>query len=199
MSKFGGLTGPESGGGSRHRARGEWKIHHPALISPALRSGGIAVQSTPVHILKAIDRPSGDPLTSISRGADQGIQVLIPPRGLKRCAARSWPRGRVAKLGDERSGTDLFNTIRNQLLTKYMAADECRAGCLLVTIAREREWEHPQTGERIGVKEFEALLSEEAQRLSKELGGTVNLMAKVLDLRPRLRTEAARRVPKAGE
>ncbi|RXH28627.1 hypothetical protein XH99_14465 [Bradyrhizobium nanningense] len=43
------------------------------------------------------------------------------------------------KLGDDRSGTDLFNTIHDQLLTKYMAADECRAGCLLVTIARHRQ------------------------------------------------------------
>lgn len=102
------------------------------------------------------------------------------------------------KLGDARTGADLLNTIRDQLLMKYMAADDCRAGCLLVTIARDRQWEHPQTGKRIGVEELRALLSDEAERLSKELGGTVNLMAKVLDLRPRLRTEAARRVPKAG-
>ncbi len=102
------------------------------------------------------------------------------------------------KLGDAWTGTDLLNTIRYQLLTKYMAADDCRAGCLLVTIATDRQWDHPQTGKRIGVEELMALLSDEAERLSKELGGTVNLMAKVLDLRPRLRTEAARRVPKAG-
>jgi hypothetical protein len=103
------------------------------------------------------------------------------------------------KLGDGRSGADLFNTIHDQLLTKYMAADDCRAGSLLVTVARDRQWEHPQTGKRIGAEELEALLSDEAERLSKELGGSVNLMAKVLDLRPRLRTEAARRIPKAGE
>jgi hypothetical protein len=34
-----------------------------------------------------------------------------------------------------------------------------------------------------------AVLNEEAERLSKELGGTAKLMAKGLDLRPRLRTE----------
>lgn len=93
------------------------------------------------------------------------------------------------KLGDERSGADLFNTIRDQLLTKYMAADECRAGCLLVTIAKGRKWEHPRTGKKIGFEELMAVLNEEAERLSKELGGTVKLMAKGLDLRPRLRTE----------
>ena len=93
------------------------------------------------------------------------------------------------KLGDERSGTDLFNTIRDQLLTKYMAADECRAGCLLVTIASDREWDHPKTGKRIGFEELMSVLNDEAERLSKELGGAAKLMAKGLDLRPRLGTE----------
>jgi hypothetical protein len=92
------------------------------------------------------------------------------------------------KIGDGRSGTDLFNAIRNQLLTKYMAADECRAGCLLVTIAKDREWYHPKTGNRIGFEELMTVLNEEAERLSKELGGTAKLMAKGLDLRPRLKT-----------
>ena len=96
------------------------------------------------------------------------------------------------KLGDERSGTDLFNTIRDQLLTKYMAADECRAGCLLVTIAKDRKWDHPKTGERISFEELMIVLNEEAERLSKELGGTAKLMAKGLDLRPRLGTEKRR-------
>jgi hypothetical protein len=92
------------------------------------------------------------------------------------------------KLGDERSGMDLFQTIKDQLLTKYMAADECRAGCLLVTIAKERKWDHPKTGESIGFEQLMAVLNEEAERLSRELGG-VSLMAKGLDLRPRLKTE----------
>lgn len=95
------------------------------------------------------------------------------------------------KLGDERSGTDLFDTIRDQLLTKYMAADECRAGCLLVTIAKDRKWEHPKTANKIGFEELMAVLNEEAVRLSNELGGAAKLMAKGLDLRPRLRNEKA--------
>ncbi len=93
------------------------------------------------------------------------------------------------KLGGDRSGTNLFDTINNQLLKKYMAADECRAGCLLITIAKEREWDHPKTGERIGFETLIAVLDEEAERLSKELGGAAKLMAKGLDLRPRLTTE----------
>lgn len=97
------------------------------------------------------------------------------------------------KLGDERSGTDLFNTIQDQLLTKYMAADDCRAGCLLVTIARDREWEHPKTRQRIGFDELIAVLNDEAECLSKELGGTAKLMARGLDLTPRLSTERSAR------
>jgi hypothetical protein len=91
------------------------------------------------------------------------------------------------KLADKRTGTDLFNTIRNQLLTKYMAAAECRAGCLLVTIATDREWEAPKTGKRIGFDELMAVLNKEAEQVSIELGGTAKLMAKGLDLRQRLR------------
>ncbi len=93
------------------------------------------------------------------------------------------------KLGDGRSATDLFNTIKDQLLTKYMAADECRAGCLLVTIAKDRRWEHPKTGKRLDFQALIALLNEEAERLSEELGGAAKLMAKGLDFRPRLAAE----------
>jgi hypothetical protein len=93
------------------------------------------------------------------------------------------------KLGDKRSAADLFNAIKDQLLAKYMAADECRAGCLLVTVARDREWDHPRTGKKIGFVKLIGILQEEAERLSYELGGTAKLMAKGLDLRPRLASE----------
>jgi hypothetical protein len=93
------------------------------------------------------------------------------------------------KLGDGWSGRDLFKTIKDQLLTKYMAADECRAGCLLVTIAKERNWDHPETGKQINFDQLMMVLSEECERLSLELGGEVKLMAKGLNLCPRLKTE----------
>jgi hypothetical protein len=93
------------------------------------------------------------------------------------------------KLGDERSGADLFNTIHDQLLTKYMAADECRAGCLLVTIAKDRKWDLPNGRKRVSFEELMTVLNEEAERLSKDLGGSAKVMAKGLDLRPRLGIE----------
>ncbi|HKO70771.1 MAG TPA: hypothetical protein VJV58_07555 [Bradyrhizobium sp.] len=101
------------------------------------------------------------------------------------------------KLADGRTGTDLFNTIKDQLLTKYMAPEECRAGCLLVTVATDRQWDHPKTGKRIGFEELIEMLNEEAERLSDELGGAAKLMARGLDLRPRLATEQAARARKA--
>lgn len=93
------------------------------------------------------------------------------------------------KLADGRSGTDLFNAIHDQLLTKYMAAEECRAGCLLVTISKNRNWDHPKTGNKLDFDELLILLNGDADRLSKELGGAVKLMAKGIDLRPRLDIE----------
>jgi hypothetical protein len=90
------------------------------------------------------------------------------------------------KLADNRPGRDLFDTLRNQLLAKYMAADDCRAGCLLVTIAKNREWEHPTTSKLMNFAELINALNEEAVTISRELGGAAKLMAKGLDLRPRL-------------
>ena len=58
-----------------------------------------------------------------------------------------------------------------------------------MTIAKDRGWEHPKTGKKIGFEDLMIVLNEEAERLSKDLGGTVKLMAKGLDLRPRLGTE----------
>lgn len=93
------------------------------------------------------------------------------------------------KLADRRSGRDLFDTLRDQLLRKYMAADDCRAGCLLVTNTKGREWEHPLTGKRIDFLELMGVLNEEAEVISRELGGTAKLIVKGLDLRSRLGRE----------
>ncbi|MDR6830797.1 hypothetical protein J2X48_002483 [Bosea sp. BE271] len=97
------------------------------------------------------------------------------------------------KLGDDRSAADLIGTIERQLVAKYMASDECRAGCLIVTVAKESRWKHPTSGAWLGVEELRTALEQEAARITKELSGAARVMAKVLDLRPRLRTEASAR------
>ena len=96
------------------------------------------------------------------------------------------------KIGDKsRTGADLRTTIKEQLLSKYMAAEDCRSGCLMVTIAADKTWTHPDTGNQLDFDGLMVMLNDEGDRRSAELGGSVRLMAKGLDLRPRLKTERA--------
>jgi hypothetical protein len=81
------------------------------------------------------------------------------------------------KVGDRRSGRDLRDTLRAQLVTKYMAPEVCRSGCLLVTISKTRNWDHPDSGEPLDAVGM------------TEMSGALMLVARVLDLRPRLSTE----------
>ena len=89
------------------------------------------------------------------------------------------------KLADRRSARDLCDTIRAQLVTKYMATENRKSGCLLVTLAKDRSWEHPVSRVSIGPTELESLLREEAKRVEEAMGGAVALSVFLLDLRPR--------------
>ncbi len=93
------------------------------------------------------------------------------------------------KLGDNRSGRDLRDTISEQLVKKYMASDACRSGCLLVTITKTRTWDHPDTNESLDVLGLESVLQEEASKIVREMGSALQISARILDLRPRLPTE----------
>ena len=93
------------------------------------------------------------------------------------------------KLGDGRTAKDLRDTIENQLVKKYMAAEHSRAGALMVTLAKDRKWDHPDEGHRINVDELFSLLREEAERIEEALGGAVAIAIHFLDLRSRLPLE----------
>jgi len=96
------------------------------------------------------------------------------------------------KIGEKpRSAAVLRKALKDQLLRKYMAAENCRAGCLVVTVGTNRTWTHPDTGKHLDFNGLIAVLNEEADRLTSELGGSIRLMAKGLNLRPRLKTERA--------
>ena len=95
------------------------------------------------------------------------------------------------KLAKRRSARDLRNAIHDQLVKKYMAAETSRSGCLLIALAKEREWKHPNNGTYIGPKELMSLLHEEARRLEETIGGNLSLRVHLLDLRPRLSPENA--------
>lgn len=96
------------------------------------------------------------------------------------------------KLADGRSAKDLRDTLETQLVTKYMAPETRRSGCLMVTLSKDRHWDHPDTGSSIGFTELVALLREEAASIVQKLGGSLHLHVYALDLRPHLPTEAKR-------
>ncbi|TAK94398.1 MAG: hypothetical protein EPO09_09795 [Aquabacterium sp.] len=103
------------------------------------------------------------------------------------------------KIGEKpRSGRELRDTIEDQLINKYMAHSKARAGCLLVTVKNpDKRWEHPETGASLDRHGLQEMLSEQAQLAQQRLGGYARVLARVLDLTPRLPTEAKARITKA--
>ncbi|ELY3760174.1 ATP-binding protein [Cronobacter universalis] len=97
------------------------------------------------------------------------------------------------KLGDGRSATDLRDTIENQLVRKYMASEYNKAGALLVTLAKDRQWQHPDGKRMIKADELLLLLTAEADRVQQALGGGAYIHVHLLDLRPRLPIESQAR------
>jgi hypothetical protein len=95
------------------------------------------------------------------------------------------------KVGEKsRSARALCDTIDEQLVKKYMAHREARTGCLIVTVSDPKKyWLHPETNGRIYRAELQALLQLRADLVQKRLGGEARVLARVLDLAPRLSTE----------
>jgi hypothetical protein len=95
------------------------------------------------------------------------------------------------KVGEkDRSARDLLTTIGEQLVDKYMMAKEAQVGCLVVTVANpDRRWQHPDTDEELDLWGLQQLLEAEARAQQDKLGGLARVMARVLDLRPRLGSE----------
>lgn len=97
------------------------------------------------------------------------------------------------KIGEkDRSAADLKATIKDQLVVKYMASENSRAGCLLITVKSARTWLHPETGAALNFAGLIVMLNEEAARIEQEMGGSLRLIVRGLDLQPRLPTERAK-------
>jgi hypothetical protein len=96
------------------------------------------------------------------------------------------------KVGEKsRSAKVLQDTIEDQLVKKYMAHRQARTGCLLVTVSDPKKyWQHPETNSRIDRFQLQALLEAAAQAAQQRLGGDARVMARILDLTPRLEAEA---------
>lgn len=89
------------------------------------------------------------------------------------------------KIGDQEfySGRTLRDTIKDQLVAKYLAPEHRRVGCLLVTVAGDRGWRHPDTKACLNIDGLQQMLREEAERCAAALPGELRLDARVLDLR----------------
>jgi hypothetical protein len=95
------------------------------------------------------------------------------------------------KIGEkDRSAKDLRDALNDQLVLKYMAARHTQTGCLLVTVSDPaRRWQHPETKASMDRHQLQAFLDEAAQAAQKQLGGEARVLARVLDLTPRLKKE----------
>lgn len=87
------------------------------------------------------------------------------------------------KLAKNWSARQLRDAIGNQLVEKYLVTQNRSSGCLLVTLATDRAWEHPDTGVRIDRSELYRLLCEEAERVMNSSGRTIAIAVHILDLR----------------
>lgn len=103
------------------------------------------------------------------------------------------------KIGEkDRSAADLRAALKDQLVTKYMAPENNRAGCLLISVASDRTWRHPDTGASLDLAGVIAMLSAHAAQIETEMGRALRLTVRGLDLRPRLPTEKALKAGKAA-
>lgn len=97
------------------------------------------------------------------------------------------------KIGEkQRSGAELRAGIRDQLVTKYMAPECRRTGCFMVTSKGDKGWIHPDTGAKLNLDGLVEMLGEECLRIEEQMGGSIRLVARGVDLSRRLPTEKAK-------
>jgi hypothetical protein len=90
------------------------------------------------------------------------------------------------KIGESKwSGRDLRDTLREQIVGRYMGPENRRSGCLMITVAKDRTWDDPDTGASLDVDGLQLMLEREANRIEAEENYSVRLLVKILDLRPR--------------
>lgn len=134
-------------------------------------------------------------LDMMSKGAytvdQEGVTVDGKETDIRFRALSRYQASIELKIGEKpRTGRDLWDTIETQLVKKYMAARNAKTGCLLVTVADpDKRWYHPDTGDPMDRHQLQEMLTEAAQLAQQRLGGEARVMARVLDLTPRLPKE----------
>lgn len=77
---------------------------------------------------------------------------------------------------------DLEKALSEQLVGQYMQHDNCRAGCLLVTMNKSRHWDCPETGTRLDFANVLARLRTQATELEIRMNHEVRLAVVGIDL-----------------
>lgn len=77
---------------------------------------------------------------------------------------------------------DLECALKEQLVGQYMRHDDCRAGCLLVTMNTPREWHCPDTGTKLDFLALLARLQNLAAKLERQLNHEVRLAVVGIDV-----------------
>lgn len=97
------------------------------------------------------------------------------------------------KIGDRYSVNELLDALESQLLGQYLRHSSCAAGCLLVTYAGRKSFEHPITGAPLAFAEVIDLLSARAAELEAASKGRVRLGVFGLDLTDPLKRGVAKK------
>ncbi|MGR9476936.1 hypothetical protein [Rhizobium leguminosarum] len=80
------------------------------------------------------------------------------------------------KIGDNHwSAGVLRDTIRRQLVEKYMAPENRCSGCLMITVHGRKKWKHPDTRSSIDASGLSELLETEARVVERDIGSGVHL------------------------
>ncbi|QWT22116.1 ATP-binding protein [Bacillus sp. NP157] len=145
-------------------------------------------------------------LKSVARGAYTVVQESVTAEekemDVRLVSTASTEAGVIElKVGNERAGRDLRDTIEKQLVTLYLGSPTQKAGCLLVTVSNDASWQDPDSGEQLDIDGLRHMLSLEAKRVEHLHDDRIRLSVKVLDLRlppgtePRARRKSAKGKP----
>lgn len=77
---------------------------------------------------------------------------------------------------------DLGKALEEQLVGQYMQHDNCRAGCLLVTMNKTRHWDCPETGARMDFAAVIARLQARAAEMEVRMNHEIRLAVTGIDL-----------------
>ena len=97
--------------------------------------------------------------------AEKRTDIRLHGTGLDRYASIE------VKLDDTRhqwSGSQLRDALVGQLVGRYLNHERCRVGCLFICMRETRQWEHPDTGERMDLSATVTWLQSIANAIMEE-------------------------------